>query len=365
MGLSGVAFAQFVPPVLVGPFIIAMIDQWSRWKVLVFSDGIRLCLIAGLWLSTARVEMMATCVLLAADTAIAAVAEPARTALMPEMSSRSKGLFAFGGASLATAFTLAIGGLIGGTVLGFADMRWLLAVDALTFITSAALVFSTRNSITRRNIAAAPNSEASSLPERSVILLPLISMKAWLGITGASWVLFPILARAVGESSSSTCRVDAVWLGLLWLARGLGAGGVAAIMMWLPGAASFAASGRAFGAGFAATAAGYLALRASQSPTVVFSAIFVAHAGASLVWIVSNQWISRVTPESMMGRVFTIDLSVTYSISVLAAGAGAVYLKRGGTVGGLAGWMGVLMLFPTLLHITKVVSAAAVDGCSQ
>lgn len=137
--LAALAYAlTYLPPIAGGPFLAAVADMVPRRHVMIGCDLLRAVLVAGMALP--GVPVWAVCVLVTA-TALAGVPFTAgRSAILPDVLPGD--MLATGTAVgvVTDQFSQVIGFVTGAVVVAAAGVHLTLALDALTFLFSAALV---------------------------------------------------------------------------------------------------------------------------------------------------------------------------------------------------------------------------------
>jgi predicted MFS family arabinose efflux permease len=184
-------------------------------------------------------------------------------------------------------------------------------------------------------------------------LLATIFVKGGVGFVGANWVILPVLGERVFRvqiHGLSPAQSGALGMSALLASRGIGA--VAGSFL----GGNFAGTNRArlrwtILAGFAMTAAGYVALGAAGSLAFAALTLIVAHAGGSACWTASSTLLQKQTDDQFRGRVFSAEFALSMlavSISSFAAGQA---VDRGVDVRTVAVATGVAMLIPVTVWL--------------
>jgi MFS family permease len=137
--LTGLTYAlSYLPTVVGGPLLAGLADRKPRRAVMIWSDLVRAVLV--LLMAVPAIPLPLLLVLLATVTLCEAPFDAARGAMMPDVLPGER--YAIGGAinQVILQAAMVAGFAIGGALLVFATPRELLALDAATFLVSAALV---------------------------------------------------------------------------------------------------------------------------------------------------------------------------------------------------------------------------------
>jgi MFS family permease len=136
--LTGAAYAATFLPYLVGPSLAGIADRRSRRSILITLDLARAAAVGAMALP--GMPLLWMCVLLALATAAAPVYDAARSATLPEV--LTDGLYPTGLAicSITTETAQVLGFAFGGVLVAAVGARTTLAVDAVTFLTSAGVL---------------------------------------------------------------------------------------------------------------------------------------------------------------------------------------------------------------------------------
>ncbi len=260
--------------------------------------------------------------------------------------------------SLTWSFNLAIGAGLGGLVAAFLGRDTVFVINALSFLSSAALIRAMRFKET--HLSAAGPRRPGDLTDFSPLLegarymvkdrrrLATLLVKGGLGVMGTNWVLLPIFGERVfpvRPAQFGEQRAGMLGMSLLMGSRGIGA--------LLGPLVSAYCLGREPGRlrlgillGFLAGAAGYFLLAAAPTLAWACAAVILAHAGGSMIWVFSTTLLQEQTEDRFRGRVFAADhalLSVTVSAVSYLAG---VSIDLGAGVRTMAALTGAVSLLP-------------------
>ena len=332
----GFAFVlQVAPQALTGPMAGVINDRMSRKRVMIVSDVARFGIVGLMLLVRSPRMVWLVWPLLFAETVMWGLFEPARTAVIPRIVKEDELLVANTIASTTWSLNLFVGAALGGIAAVWLGRDAVIALDALSFLASVALVSGMR--FDEPHVETAPRFRWRDLVDHSPLLealqyvrtqprlASLIFVKAGLGIAGTSWVIFPVLGRDVfpiHRAGSSVEQAGVLGMSLLMGARGLGS--LLGPVLGAPWAQQ--RQNRLRGgimAGFLLYGAGYVALSAIRSAPLAYVVVIVSHMGGAMVWVFSATLLQMITDDRYRGRVFSAELAFcTVMLGATAYGAG-------------------------------------------
>jgi MFS family permease len=154
---------QVLPQTLVGPTAGVVNDRIKRKYVMIAADLVRFVIVLAMLLVRSRSMVWLVYPLLVAETTMAAFFEPARSAVIPNISEAGEVLVANTLSSATWSVNLLIGASVGGVVAAFLGRDAAFILNALSFLTSAVLIRGMR--------FAEPHAEAAAPLARSGRLL--------------------------------------------------------------------------------------------------------------------------------------------------------------------------------------------------
>jgi len=354
---------QVLPEVFVAPAAGVLNDRVSRKRIMIASDVARAVIVLGMLAVRSPGWVWLAYLLLLLETVGWGFFEPGRTAVVPVITGEAELLAANALSSVTWSFNLAVGAGLGGFFAAFLGRDAAFAVNAASFLVSAALIRAMRFSeahVSRsqawrwRDLADfSPFLEGARYMRRDPRLLATLLVKGGLGLLGSTWVLLPLMGERifpVGGSTQSPARAGMLGMSVLMSSRGVGA-------LLGPLVASYCL-GREPGRlragillGFLASAAGYLGL--AVAPTLVWAcaAVVLAHAGGSVVWVFSTTLLQQQTEDRFRGRVFSTDYAL-FSLTVSAVSyLAGLAIDLGLGLRTLAGLTGLASLVPGALWL--------------
>lgn len=346
---------QTLPWFFMTPLAGALVDRFSRRRLMIISDVAQGMVVLGLLMVRRPSEVWLVYVLLGAEVIFASIFEPARNALLPNLTRAEELLPANALSSATWSFTLMVGAALGGVVTSLFGRSVAFILNSLSFFLSAVLL--ERIHCREPHLDAKDKSRGESQsspkggdPREGVIyvkqhprIIALILAKTCNGILGETLLLLVVF----GERIFPIAGHGALAVGLLYSARGLGAGMGPLVgdyltrgresRMWRSVSISFFVMGVSY-------------ITFSRAPTLLLAmlAVTAAHMGGSNNWVVSTTLLQLHTEDRLRGRVFALDVGVLmlavstsnyimglaldswhFSPSQMAVGLGAVLLVPG------------------------------------
>jgi predicted MFS family arabinose efflux permease len=361
---SSVALAlvlQVLPQTLVGPTAGVINDRLRRKHVMIAADLVRFGVVLTMLFVRSRSMVWLVYPLLLAETVMAAFFEPARNAVIPNITAKDEVLIANTLSSATWSVNLLIGASVGGVVAAFFGRDAVFILNALSFLVSAALISGMRFAEPHAESAAplrprdlvdfSPVLEGIRYVRNHRTLLPTVFAKAGELMIGPSWVIFTVLGAhefAVRWHNVDPARGAMLGMSILLGGRGLGALiGPLVSARWAGRSDHRLQLGILFG--YLTIALGYGALGSSRTVWMASACAMLAHAGGSTVWVFSTTLLQLHTDDRFRGRVFSADLG--FSMLTIAAGAYLCgrLLDSGVAPRTVATWTGLVMLIPAVL----------------
>jgi hypothetical protein len=143
-------------------------------------------------------------------------------------------------------------------------------------------------------------------------------VKAGWGLAGGVLLLLTVFGQRIYPVGGST----AAGIGVLYGARGIGAGLGPIALRWMLGQTPTTMR-RAIGPSYFVVGAFYVGLAAAGSLPLAALCVLLAHVGGSVLWVFSTVLLQMEVPDEFRGRVFAAELALvtaTSSISSYATG---------------------------------------------
>lgn len=318
-GLAAVVYAASVLPIFVlSPVAGLIADRVDRKRMLVWVDVLRVppslgLLLAMHWSSPA---LAIGCVLVLA--ALSTFFEPVAAAVVPNVLGPEE--LALGQAALSSVWgsMLFVGAALGGAVSAVLGREAAFVFNALTFVASAVLVWRIRRPLQEERAQGHDGGlgDVWSFVRKGRVTRSLFATKAGVGLANGIVGLLPAFALArYGKGDAS--------VGVLLAGRGLGAliGPYVANRL-------VRGDGRRLificGASILTYGMAYALLPLAASVSLAFLFIAVAHMGGGAQWALSTYGLQRSTPDSLRGRVLSLDFGLaTLAIGLSSLGAAA------------------------------------------
>ncbi len=361
---SSVALAlvlQVLPHTLLGPLAGMVNDRFSRRKIMIATDLLRMAIVACMLLVRSRGLVWVIYPLLFLETVMVAFFEPARSAVIPNIVAESDVIVANTLSSATWSFDLAIGSVLGGIVAAWLGRDAVFVLNAFSFVVSAFL-------ISRMHFVESHADEAGRHPEdqgagwssiragyryiaHDPRLAAVVSLKAGVSILGASWVLLPVMGDRVfpvAVAGISHARAALFGMSLLMGARGVGALlGPLFASRWTGQREASLRIGVLLG--FVLGGIGYLLLGSAHSIWLAFAVIVLAHSGTSTVWVFSTTLLHLNTKDRFLGRVFGADLAISMFVLAGATWIAGQAIDAGISPRTVAVGTGAAMFLPAVL----------------
>jgi MFS family permease len=333
----GVAFTlQVLPTAMMGPIAGIINDRLRRKHVMIATDLGRAVAVTCMLLVRTPHMVWLVYPLLFIETVLWGLFEPARTSVIPNVAGEENVMVANTLASTTWSLNLFLGAAIGGAAAAIFGRNTIFVLNGASFLVSAFLIsgmrFSEPHTEGRAQFHWRDLFGVSDLVEgvRYVRTRPRMTsallVKAGLGITGASWVIFPVMGKVVFPITGrgiSPERAALLGMSALMGARGLGA---------LIGPLTFAQWAQqraerlrvAIFTGFLLYGSGYVVLGYIQHAPIAYASVVISHIGGSVIWVFSTTLLQLMTDDKFRGRVFAAELSfctIMLAISAYLAGA--------------------------------------------
>jgi MFS family permease len=352
---------QVLPQTLVGPTAGVVNDRIRRKYVMIAADLVRFVIVLAMLLVRSRSMVWLVYPLLVAETTMAAFFEPARSAVIPNISEAGEVLVANTLSSATWSVNLLIGASLGGVVAAFLGRDAAFILNALSFLTSAVLIRGMRFAEPHAEAAAplrprdlvdfSPVMEGIRYIRSHPALVPAVFAKAGELMVGPSWVIFTVMgAREFAVHGKGINPAGGAMLGMSILLGGRGLGALVGPLIsarWAGQNDHRLRLGILFG--YLTIALGYGLIGVSHSVWIAAACAMLAHAGGSTVWVFSTTLLQLRTEDRFRGRVFSADLglaSFTFATTAYLCGH---FLDLGISARTMAVGTGFFMLIPAAL----------------
>ncbi|MBV8890953.1 MAG: MFS transporter [Acidobacteria bacterium] len=358
---SSIALAlilQVLPNTLIGPIAGVVNDRLPRKQVMIASDLARFAIVAAMLLVRSPSMVWLLYLLLILESLMWAFFEPARTAVIPNITSQQDLLLANTVSATTWSVNLVAGAMFGGIVMALLGYQAAFLLNALSFLASAALIgrmhfrephAKVHNALRVRDLVHySPMLDGLRYVKGDVRLLATMLAKAGLANMGVSWVLFTVMGERnfpLRWPGLAPQRAAVLGMSLMIGARGLGAlMGPLVSARWASDRQDRLRLGIL--CGFLAVGVGYGCLSGAGSLETACLWVMLAHCGGSTVWVFGTTLLQINVEDRYRGRVFSAELGL--SMLTLAAGAylTGILLDHGIAPRAVALGTGFCMLIP-------------------
>jgi len=322
---------QVIPQTLFGPLSGIVNDRIRRKRVMITSDLARAVIVFAMLLVRSRSTVWLVYPLLFLESVMWAFFEPARTAVIPNITSEEDFILANTLSSTTWSLNLVAGAALGGIALALLGRNASFVLNALSFLVSA--FFLSRMHFEEPHAASSSKLRVGELLDYSPLLAGLryvrrdarlfatVLVKTGLAQMGVSWVLFTVMGERVFPlhwPGLEPQRGAVLGMSFLMGARGVGAlFGPLGAARWAGHREDRLRLGILFG--FLAVALGYGVLGIAGSLWAACFWVVLGHCGGSTVWVFSTTLLQLNTEDKFRGRVFSAELGL--SMLTLAVGA--------------------------------------------
>ena len=360
---------QFFPQAVIGPLAGVVVDRFDRRRVMIATDVLRGVLILALPFAGRAGHVPLIYAVIGSTVAATAFFEPARTAVIPRVTGKADLLTANALSSATWSAMLAIGAGLGGAVSALLGRDVAFLINAASFFLSAVLIARTTfdasppESSRARNLADMTGLtdliEGARYVRSDRHVSALMLVKAGWGMSGGVILLLTVLGERVFPVGGSS----AAGIGLLFAARGVGAGlGPILARAWLGQRED--QMRRAIAPSYLLVALFFLMLGWSPGIGLASTAVVGSFAAGSVLWVFSTVLLQLIVPDRFRGRVFATELALLMVVSALSSLAAGWALDHWGlSPFALIRIIGMLFVLPTLGWM--VIERQALGGPRQ
>lgn len=327
---SGLAVGFLFTIRMLAPFVIAPIagicaDRYNRKHLLIITDFARAVIVFGFLFVQNESHVWLLYVLTTLLFAVSGFFSPARSAILPDVTSARE----LGTANTLGAVTwsvmLAVGAMIGGLTTGLFGSQTAFIVDGLTFFISAFILLQIK---LPRPPSAVPGTSAraklSSLRYmfRHPDILCIAMHKAAIALLLSSG--FQVVQIEIAKNYFIIGVGGAISLGLMYGVNGVGSGiGPVLARRWTGDQDKLLRISLSLG--YLIGALGLVITAPLYSLPIVLIGGFIRSIGGGIVWVFSTQLLLQNTPNEIRGRIFGTEFALfTLMGSIGTAVVGAV-----------------------------------------
>jgi MFS family permease len=361
---SSVALAlvlQVLPQTFVGPASGVINDRIRRKYVMIAADLVRMVIVLSMLLVRSASTVWLVYPLLLLETIMAAFFEPARSSVIPNITSREDLVLANTLSSTTWSMNLVLGAALGGVVAALLGRDAVFVLNAASFLASALFIggmsFEEPHATKAGPLRAgelldfSPVVDGIRYVKRDRKLLATIFVKSGMFVIGPSWVVFTVLGERdfpVQVAGIAPQRAAMLGMSMLMASRGIGAMiGPLMTAPWAGHQQSRLRLGILFG--FLAEVLGYVSVGSVHALWSACGWVVLAHCGGSVVWVFSTTLLQMNTDDRFRGRVFAADLGLSMLTIAVGGFLAGQFMDWGVSARHVASSAGLLMLIPTAL----------------
>ena len=315
--VAALLIADFLPAIALGLTVGPLIDRYSRRRVMIAADIARFGVFCALPFATSPEQIVALAAVAGCATGFF---RPAVYAGLPNLVEDDELPSAQGLLQATDAMTTVLGPLAGGVLVAATSPDWAYAINAVTFLFSAAMIL--------------------RIPARLLQVARAATEGHWrdvaegLKLIGSSRALLTVLiAWNVGMLGNAGINVAEVVLakvsfdagdfgyGLMLASAGFGlAFGSLSVGSWI----EHRQIAVVYGSGFVLMALGIGAAAAAPNVWIAAGCVVVSGIGNGIAVVCNALLVQRGAPDRLRGRVFTVLMSSNYAVlgvGMIAAGA--------------------------------------------
>ena len=361
---SSVALAlvlQVLPQTLIGPTSGVVNDRLRRKQVMIAADLLRVVIVSSMLLVRSKEMVWLIYPLLLLETLMAALFEPARSSVIPNIVRKEEVVLANTLSSTTWSLNLLLGSSIGGIVAALLGRDAVFVLNALSFLVSAWFISCMRFEEPhvegrapfhfRELLDYTPVMEGIRYVRRHRDLLATVFVKSGNLVVGPSWVLFTVMGQTEFKVAWPGVNPErGAFLGMSFLLGARGLGALIGPLMnapWAGKSQSRLRLGILFG--YVACATGYALLGLANHLWIACACIVLGHIGGSTVWVFSTTLLQLNTEDRFRGRVFAADLGFCMLMIAVGAFIAGRLVDAGFAARSVASGAGLMMVLPVLL----------------
>jgi len=323
--------AEYLPLLILGPVAGVFADRWDRRRLLIGTNLFCAGAVAVMLLGTAPGRYWVLYAALVAENAGVVLNTPAWLARTPAIVGTGSLLNSANALNSASSgMVRLIGGPLGGVLLGVWGARWLIGIDAASYLLSAAAMFMTsatargpgdreaedrERTTVARDLAAGVRVLRRQPVARALLLVTAVFLAANASLSA---VLIPFGIQRLGGSEHTGFLLAGLGIGFL-----LGAPVIRVLLDRVQPGPLLAAT-------LAATAAAFFALFTSSSLTTALPAAVAVGTFGSMSLVVPQTAMQRVIPNALLGRIGAVFLTGEAAATLAGAAAGPVLAQAAG-----------------------------------
>jgi predicted MFS family arabinose efflux permease len=327
---TGLALAaEYLPRLVLGPVAGAVADGWDRRRLMIVANLFCAGAVAVMLLGTAPGRYWVLYAALIAENAGVVIYAPARQARTPDIVGTGPLLNSANSlSSVSGGIVRLLGGPLGGVLLAVCGIRWLICVDAASYLLAAAAVFLTSRPGRHPHRAALISTVAHDLIKGIRVLRAQPTARALLPVTviflaanaSLTAVLIPFGMQRLGGSEQTGLLLSCLGMGFL-----IGAPVIRVFLDRVQPRNLLVAS-------LPATASACFLLFTSSSLVAALPAAVAVAMTGSMVLVVQQTTLQRVIPGAALGRASAVFLTGEAAATLTGSVAGPFLAGAAGLV---------------------------------
>jgi predicted MFS family arabinose efflux permease len=350
---------QVLPQTFIGPTAGVVNDRVRRKRVMIVADLVRMVVVLAMLMVRSSSTVWLVYPLLLLETIMAAFFEPARSAVIPNITPREDVIVANALGSSTWSVNLTIGATIGGLIAALLGRDAVFVLNGLSFLVSALLIGRmhfdephAQHSALRFHdlVDYSPMLEGLRYVRRTPRLAATLFAKAGLLVIGSGWVLFTVMGQRVFPvrwQGLDPQRGAMLGMSLLLGARGLGSMlGPLFTARWSNQRQCRLRLGIL--GGYLFLAVGYIGVGLAPHLWLACLSLAGAHFGGATIWVFSTTLLQLNTEDEYRGRVFAAELGLLMLTIAIGAYLGGAFLDWGYSPRSVAVATGMAMFVPAI-----------------
>lgn len=356
MAMAGAMMAKLLPIVFVSPLAGIVIDRANRKMIMITSDILRCFVVLGFLLVGEKDDLWLLYTLVIVEVSLSGFFEPARSAIIPSLTSKEDLVTANTLSGATWSAMLAFGAALGGVLVSVFGIKVAFILDSLTFLLSAWYIRRIPDTMENRRLKNSRPAERGGIQDlleaaryliSEPIVLVLSLLKSGLAVIGGVMTLIPLYAHQLLGSSSAI----SMSIGMMYSSRGIGAALGPILVKRIFGDSS-AVLQRAIVGGFFLGGTFYLVLSYSHTLWAASLSIALAHFFISSIWVFSTALIHLQAEDRFLGRIFSAEMAaLTLVMGLSNWGVGFAVDRLGLSPNVISFWMGMTLMIPGILWV--------------
>ena len=350
---SGLALGVLFTIRMLAPFCVAPIagicaDRYNRKHILIVTDVVRGLLLIGFLFVQDENDIWLLYTLATLLFGVSGFFSPARSAILPDVTSRNE----LGTANALSATTwsvmLAFGAALGGVTAGLFGVHTAFIIDGLTFFVSAVLLLQIKlpnRSDSASDVRSGPQLSSIDYMFRHPDIFFITLHKAVIALLLSSG--FQVAQVEIAKTHFAIGIDGAISLGLMFCMGGVGSG-IGPIVARLWTGDKDKPLRRSISLGYLIGSVGLVITAPLLSLPIVIFGGFIRSIGGGIAWVFSTQLLLQHAPNEIRGRIFGTEFALFTLMGAIATAIVGALMDLVGVQAVLWG-MTSLPLIPALL----------------